>query len=100
MKRKLDTAAFGIIAGLIFPLVFGLLFLHSTWPGSFSWETVSATLSSPNMTIKLLCVAIFPDMCGAFLLNTLEMWNACKGLFAALGLYMLLCCIVLIINFV
>lgn len=98
MKNKLDNIWFGLIVGLITPTLFALLFLISTYHGSYSLPDLLRLMSSDSTIIKLLCVAIFPNMCGVFLLNTLEMWHACRGLFAALGFYMLVCCIFLIIN--
>ncbi|MGM9805483.1 MAG: hypothetical protein ACI3Z7_03505 [Candidatus Aphodosoma sp.] len=98
MKRKLDNVWFGLIAGLVFPLAFAVTFIVSTYNGSYSLPDLLLMMGSDSMIVKLLCVAVFPDMCGVFLLNTLEMWHACRGVFAALGFYMLVCCIFLAAN--
>lgn len=98
MKRKLDTVCFGILSGLLLPLLFGFLFVYSTWHGDVSWQDLFVAFRSNGMIVKFLCIALFPDMGGVFLLNTFEMWNACKGMFAALGIYMLFCGVLLIIN--
>lgn len=98
MKRKLDNIWFGLTLGIITPILFGLLFILSTYHGDYSIADLLRLVSTDSTIIKLLCVAIFPDMCGVFLLNTLEMWHACRGVFASLGFYMLLSCIFIIIN--
>lgn len=98
MKSKLDKTWFGLLFGMALPLLFAILFLDSTYTGEGSIPDILSAMSTNSMIIKLLCVAIFPDMCGVFLLNTLEMWRACRGMFAALGFYMMICCLFLILN--
>lgn len=98
MRGRLDSVWFGLAVGLVFPIVFAVLFLASTYSGGRSWSDLLLMMGSDSMIVKLLCVAIFPDMCGVFLLNTLEMWRACRGVFAALGVYMLVCCVFLFVN--
>lgn len=98
MKSKLDSIWFGLAVGLVVPLLFALLFLVSTYHGEYSIAALLVMMSTNSNIIKLLCVAIFPNMCGVFLLNTFEMWNACRGVFASLGFYMLVCCVFLIVN--
>ena len=100
MKKKLDNVWFGLIVGIVVPILFALLFLVSTYDGEYSISSLVRMMSTNSAIIKLLCVAIFPNMCGVFLLNTLEMWNACRGLFAAIGVYMIVCCVFLVINMV
>lgn len=98
MKKKIDNVWFGLSLGVLLPALFGILFIASTYHGRLDFGELLSLMSSDSTIIKLLCVAIFPDMCGVFLLNTLEMWRACRGVFAALGLYMLVCCIFLMVN--
>ena len=98
MKEKLDKILFGIIIGLIMPLLFGYLFLISSYTGNLTIGELLTVMSQNSLVIKLLFVAALPDMGAAFLLNTLEMWRACRGMFAALGVYIMICGTFLIIN--
>lgn len=98
MKSSLDKLWFGALLGLIMPIAFGYLFLISTYSGDFSLDSLFRFMSGNSMIIKFLFVAMLPDMGAVFLLNTLEMWRACRGMFAAIGLFILICGIFLIVN--
>lgn len=98
MKEKLDKIIFGIILGIIIPLLFGYFFLTNSYKGDLSITELLSVMSQNSLVIKLLFVAVLPDMGAAFLLNTLEMWRACRGMFAALGIFILICGTFLIIN--
>ena len=96
MKNKLDTTYFGALVGLVIPFDFGLLFLDSIGV-SLAWESVRSFLHTPSLQIKFLCVMLFPNMGGVFVLNSLEMWKACRGMFGAIGIYTIIGLIVFFI---
>ena len=77
----------GLIAGLIVPLVFGWLFLRTLYSGDISLHTVSMLIKSSALIIKLLFVAILPNMLAVYLLNHLELWNYCRGVFVSIMIY-------------
>lgn len=86
MKQYLDKGWVGALIGLVIPAVFGLLFLDSIRVGLTFAEIISF-LHTPSLMVKFLCVMLFPDMGGVFVLNSLEMWKACRGMFGAIGIY-------------
>lgn len=89
MKKKLDNTWFGLFLGIAMPLIFGVLFLqslHVTIDGS----SIMSFLHTPSMMVKFICVALFPDMGTVFVLNSAEMWRACRGVFSAIGIYTLI----------
>ena len=98
MKEKLDKIIIGFVFGILMPLLFGYLFLIKSYTGDLSIGELLSVMSQNSLVIKILFVASLPDMGAAFLLNTLEMWRACRGMFAALGVYILICGTFLIIN--
>ena len=93
MRRKLDTTYFGAFIGLVVPFVFGLLFLHSIGV-SLEWSSMKSFLRTPSLLVRFLCVMLFPDMGGVFVLNSLEMWKACRGVFGAIGIYAIVAMII------
>ncbi|MFI3296083.1 MAG: hypothetical protein R3Y59_00450 [bacterium] len=98
MKNSLDKIWIGLALGVIMPVVFGWFFIESSYSGTMSFSGIINFMSSNSMIIKFIFIAILPNMGGVFVLNSLEMWNACKGMFAAIGLYILICGTFLIIN--
>lgn len=86
MKRFLDRGWVGALMGLLFPAIFGILFLDSIHVG-LSYEDFVSFFHTPSLLVKFLCVMLFPDMGGVFVLNSLEMWKACRGMFGAIGIY-------------
>jgi len=86
MKKFLDRGWVGALLGLFFPAIFGMLFLDSIHVG-LSIEEITSFLHTPSLMVKFLCVMLFPDMGGVFVLNSLEMWKACRGMFGAIGIY-------------
>jgi len=77
----------GVVAGLIVPLVFGWLFLRNLYEGELTLDTVFLLMKSTSLIMKLLFVAILPNMFAVFLLNYLELWNYCRGVFVAIMIY-------------
>lgn len=88
MKKRLDNPWFGLFLGIAMPLIFGILFLQSMHV-STDWQSITSFLYTPSLRVKFLCVALFPDMGAVFVLNTAEMWRACRGVFSAIGVYTL-----------
>lgn len=86
MKRRLDTTYFGAFIGLLMPFVFGILFLD-TIGVNMDLTSVHSFLCTPSLLIRFSCVALFPDMGAVFVLNSLEMWKTCRGVFSAIGIY-------------
>ena len=88
MKNSLDKAWLGLVIGIILPIVFGFFFLKTN--GLVGGSVVDAVnfIVDNNLTVKFLCVVLFPDMAAVFLLNTMEMWQACRGMFASIFIYM------------
>lgn len=86
MKGKLDRGWVGALMGLAFPALFGLLFLDSIHVG-LTYGEITSFLNTPSLMMRFLCVMLFPDMGGVFVLNSLEMWKACRGMFGAIGIY-------------
>ena len=78
MKQKLDTLWFGMLIGLIMPIVMLYLFIQNNTFDGFSLKTILELASTNSMIVKLLCIAVFPDMAIVFLLNTWELWRACR----------------------
>lgn len=86
MRRRLDTTYVGALLGLLMPFIFGLLFLDTIGINRTP-ASIHALLWSPTMLMRFSCVALFPDMGAVFVLNSLEMWKACRGVFGAIGIY-------------
>ena len=87
MKNAFLQIFIGMAAGLIVPLVFGWLFLRTLYSGELSLYTVFLFIKSTSLIMKLLFVAILPNMLAVFLLNHFELWNYCRGVFVAIMLY-------------
>ncbi|MBQ8720922.1 MAG: hypothetical protein IJY67_02070 [Paludibacteraceae bacterium] len=98
MKQKLDTLWFGMLIGLIMPVVMLYLFIQNNTFVGFSLKTILELASTNSMIVKLLCIAVFPDMAIVFLLNTWEMWRACRGVFASLFLFIAISAVFVVIN--
>jgi len=77
----------GLALGLIVPLFFGWLFLRTLYSGELSLQTVFFFMKSTSLIMKLLFVAVLPNMFAVFLLNHFELWNYCRGVFIAIMLY-------------
>lgn len=86
MRKKLDTTYWGAFLGLLMPFIFGILFLD-TIGVRLEWVSVRSFLRTPSLLIRFTCVALFPNMGAVFVLNSLEMWKACRGVFGAIGIY-------------
>ena len=89
MKKYLDRGWVGAIMGLVIPAIFGVLFLDSIRVG-LKYEEFITFFHTPSLLIKFMCVMLFPDMGGVYVLNSLEMWKACRGVFGAIGIYTIL----------
>lgn len=85
-KNRFDTTYWGAFLGLLMPFVFGMLFLDSIGVG-LRLVAVRSFLRTPSLLIRFGCVALFPDMGAVFVLNSLAMWEACRGVFGAIGIY-------------
>ena len=96
MKNILDRGWVGALLGLFIPALFGLLFLDSIHVG-LRIDEITSFLRTPSLMVKFLCVMLFPDMGGVFVLNSLEMWKACRGMFGAIGIYTLIGIIIFIV---
>ncbi|MCQ2338351.1 MAG: hypothetical protein MJ001_05435 [Paludibacteraceae bacterium] len=86
MKKRFDTTYWGAFLGLLLPFAFGLLFLDSIGIG-LNVDSVRSFINTPSLLIRFATVIIFPDMGAVFVLNSLEMWKACRGVFGAIGIY-------------
>lgn len=89
MKKYIDRAWVGALMGLVFPAIFGLLFLDSIHVG-LNYDDFRSFFHTPSLMVRFICVILFPDMGGVFVLNSLEMWKACRGMFGAIGIYTML----------
>ena len=98
MKQKLDTLWFGMLIGLVMPVVMLYLFIQNNTFDGFSLRTILNLASTNSMIVKLLCISVFPDMAMVFLLNTWEMWRACRGVFTSLFLFIAISALFVIIN--
>lgn len=98
MKQKLDTLWFGMLIGLIMPIVMLYFFIQNNTFDGFSLRTILNLASTNSMIVKLLCISVFPDMAMVFLLNTWEMWRACRGVFASLFLFIAISALFIVIN--
>ena len=87
MKQKLDTIWLGMLVGLFLPVLMLVVFVQNNTFEGFSIQTILDLASTNSMIVKLLCISIFPNMAIVFLLNTWEMWRACRGVFASLFLF-------------
>lgn len=96
--NSLDNVWLGAVVGIAMPLIFGWLFINSTYTGTLSFSGIMKFMSGNSMIIKFIFIAILPNMGSVFILNSLEMWRACRGVFAALGLYILISGTLLLIN--
>lgn len=86
MKKYLDKGWVGALMGLAFPAIFGLLFLDSIHV-MLEYDAIVSFIHTPSLMIQFFSVILFPDMGGVFVLNSLEMWKACRGMFGAIGIY-------------
>ena len=98
MKQKLDTLWFGMLIGLVMPVAMLYLFVQNNTFDGFSLRAILDLASTNSMIVKLLCISIFPDMGAVFLLNTWEMWRACRGVFTSLFLFIGISALFVIIN--
>ena len=98
MKQKLDNIWLGMFLGLLMPIAMLYLFVQNNTFEGFSLNAIITLASTNSMIVKLLCIAIFPDMGAVFLLNTWEMWRACRGVFASLFLFIAISAIFVVIN--
>jgi len=80
----------GLAAGLIVPLVFGWLFLQNLYNGELSLQIFFLLSKSTSLIMKLLFVAVLPNMLAVFLLNHFELWNYCRGVFVSIIIYIVL----------
>jgi hypothetical protein len=88
--RRFDNFWLGLVAGIIVPMLFGWFFISSTYKGEIAMENLLHIVSGTSMMIKLIFIAILPNMFMVFLLNTWEYWKTCKGIFVAIFLYIAL----------
>ena len=77
----------GLLAGLLVPLLFGWLFLKNVYSSNVSFHTIFTVLKSTSLLMKLLFVAVLPNMLAVFLLNQFEKWNYCRGVFVSIMIY-------------
>lgn len=89
MKNKLDNIWLGLVVGLIIPVAFAYFFVMSTFGDMVHNENFWIFLTSKDMMIKMVCVALFPNMGLVFLLNSVGMWNACRGILISIVPYLL-----------
>lgn len=87
MKSKLDNVWLGLAFGLIAPLLFGYLFVDSTFGDMIHNDNFWVFVTTKDMIVKLVCVALFPNMGIVFLLNSIGMWNACRGVLISIVPY-------------
>ena len=80
------------------PVVMLYIFVQNNTFDGFSLKTILELASTNSMIVKLLCIAVFPDMAAVFLLNTWEMWRACKGVFASLFFFIAISSLFILIN--
>lgn len=98
MKQKIDTIWFGMILGFIMPILMLYLFIQNNTFDGFSLQTILDLAKTNSMIVKLLCISAFPDMAAVFLLNTWEMWRACRGVFISLFLFIAISAVFVVIN--
>jgi len=89
MKKPFIEMLIGIVAGLIVPFLFGWLFVWTFYDNDLSWQVVWLMLKSTTLVMKLLFIAVLPNMLAVFLLNHFEKWNYCRGVFVAIMLYII-----------
>ena len=87
MKQKLDNIWLGMFLGLLMPIAMLYLFVQNNTFEGFSLNAIITLASTNSMLVKLLSIAVFPDLAAVFLLNTWEMWRACRGVFTSLFLF-------------
>jgi hypothetical protein len=87
MKNPFVQMLIGVLAGLVVPLVFGWLFLRNLYEGELTLDVVFLLMKSTSLIMKLLFVAILPNMFAVFMLNYFELWNYCRGVFVSIMLY-------------
>ena len=78
MRQKLDKYWIGILLGLVLPTLVGWAYVErfNLWYTfeAFDWDLMRSILG------RICQVGIFPNMAMIFVLYTLEMWHAAKGL--------------------
>jgi len=97
MKTKISPILqmfIGLAAGLIVPLVFGWFTLLRFYSGELSLFEVFLFIKSTPLIMKLLFVAVLPNMFAVFMLNYFELWNYCRGVFVAIMLYIAIAVII------
>lgn len=94
MKNPFLQMFIGLISGLLVPFLFGWLFLHTLYSGELSWQVFFMLVKSTSLVVKLLIVAILPNMLAVFLLNHFELWNYCRGVFISIMIYIIVAVLV------
>lgn len=75
--ERFDKYWIGIIAGLIIPAAFGLIYIdvmHLWYP------LKTLQFSAGGVLSKLLLVSVFPNLALIFVFYTTDAWKLCKGL--------------------
>ncbi|MDR1592239.1 MAG: hypothetical protein LBS16_05085 [Prevotellaceae bacterium] len=79
----------GLIGGLTVPLFFGWLYLTILYTGEMPLNELLGRLVKTSIAVKMLFMAIIPNLFAVFLLNHFEKWMACRGVFVAIIIYIL-----------
>jgi hypothetical protein len=87
MKKNVLQMFIGLILGLIVPVLFCWLFMVSFYSGSVPLVEVFRAVKSSALLIKLLFIALLPNLLAVFLLNHFELWNFCRGVFISIMIY-------------
>ena len=89
--QRFDKYWIGIVAGLIMPAVFLIVYIH-TYNLWYSLQTFQLELGS--VLNKLLQVSVFPDLALIFVFYTTDTWRLSKGVLAGAMPYVLAALIV------
>lgn len=84
IKRIPDSIWFGLVIGIVLPVLFGLLFIQLTNGADTISYTLHSLVHSPTWAVRYLFMAMLPDFFGVYFLNRWEKWQSCRGMILAM----------------
>jgi len=88
--KKFDSFLLSIILGLLLPLLFGYIFMKTFYHGDLPmWEVLKSILRTP-LFVKLVLMALLPNLFAVFITNAMERWRMCRSFFVTILLYLCL----------
>jgi hypothetical protein len=89
IQKRLNTITFGLIAGMIFPLLALFIFYLISYPDSSFSEFVAFIVSRKKLS-SLISLSVVPDLLVFFIFIWLNYLYSARGVLAAVFLFALI----------